>query len=144
MIKNYLKIAFRHFKKQKGYTFINIAGLAIGMACCILILLWVHDELSFDRYHENADHIYRITYAEEIGGAYDQYAIPPFVAAPTFAADLPEKRIYHAAPFADCPNMKLVNLEKILWSLEDLVHEVTVPPEVAGPARQAIERMLAI
>ncbi|UCE21680.1 MAG: ABC transporter permease, partial [Candidatus Aminicenantes bacterium] len=90
MIKNYIKIAFRHFKRQKGYSFINIAGLAIGMACCILIFLWVYDELSFDRYHENADRICRITYAEEIGGAYDHYAIPPFVAAPTFAAELPE------------------------------------------------------
>ena len=90
MIKNYIKIAFRHFKKQKGYSFINIAGLAVGMACCILIFLWVYDELSFDRYHENADNICRITYAEEIGGAYDHYAIPPFVAAPTFAAELPE------------------------------------------------------
>ncbi len=90
MIKNYIKIAFRHFKKQKGYSFINIAGLAVGMACCILIFLWVYDELSFDRYHENADNICRITYAEEIGGAYDHYAVPPFVAAPTFAAELPE------------------------------------------------------
>jgi len=90
MLRNYIKIAFRHFKRQKGYSIINIAGLAVGMACCILIFLWVHDELSFDRYHENADRIYRITYAEEIGGAYDHYAIPPFVAAPTFAAELPE------------------------------------------------------
>jgi putative ABC transport system permease protein len=94
MIKNYIKIAFRHFKRQKGYSFINIAGLAVGMACCILILLWVHDEWSFDRYHENADRIYRITYAEEIGGAYDHYALPPFVAAPTFAAELPEIKAY--------------------------------------------------
>lgn len=94
MIKNYIKIAFRQFKKQKGYSFINIAGLAVGMACCILILLWVYDELSFDRYHENADRIYRITYVEEIGGAYDHLALPPFVAAPTFAAELPEIRAY--------------------------------------------------
>jgi putative ABC transport system permease protein len=94
MIKNYIKIAFRHFKRQKGYTFINISGLAVGMACCILILLWVYDELSFDRYHENADRIYRITYAEEIGGAYDHLALPPFIAAPAFAAEVPEIRAY--------------------------------------------------
>lgn len=60
------------------------------------------------------------------------------------AADHPEKRIYHAAPFADCPNMKLVTLEKILWSLEDLAHEVVVPPEIAPPARAALDRMLAV
>jgi putative ABC transport system permease protein len=94
MNKNYIKIALRHFKRQKGYSFINIAGLAVGMACCILIFLWVYDELSFDRYHENADRICRITYAEEIGGAYDHYSVPPFVAAPTFAAELPEILTY--------------------------------------------------
>jgi putative ABC transport system permease protein len=61
MIKNYLKIAFRVFKKHKGYSFINITGLAVGIACCVLILLWVQDELSFDRFHENYDEIYRTT-----------------------------------------------------------------------------------
>ncbi|MGB3863131.1 MAG: ABC transporter permease [Candidatus Aminicenantaceae bacterium] len=58
MIKNYIKIALRNLSRHKGYSFINIAGLAIGMACCILILLWVQDELSFDRFHKNADSIY--------------------------------------------------------------------------------------
>ncbi len=94
MIKNYLKIALRNIKKHKGYSFINIAGLAVGMACCILILLWVQDELSYDRYHDNADHIYRITYAEEIGGAFDHYALPPFAAAPAFAAEVPGIKAY--------------------------------------------------
>ena len=89
MLKNYLKIALRNINKHKGYSFINIAGLAVGMTCCILILLWVQDELSYDRYNENADRIYRITYAEEIGGAFDHYALPPFPAAPAFAAELP-------------------------------------------------------
>ena len=89
MLKNYLKIALRNLQKHKVYSFINIAGLVVGMACCILILLWVQDELSYDRYHENADRIYRITYAEEIGDAYDHYALAPFVAAPAFAAEIP-------------------------------------------------------
>ena len=61
MFKNYLKIAFRNISKHKGYTFINIAGLAIGMACCILILLFVFDELSYDKFHENHDRIIRVT-----------------------------------------------------------------------------------
>ncbi len=60
MFKNYIKIALRNIKKHKGYSFINIAGLAIGMACCILILLWVQHEVSYNRFHENADDIYRI------------------------------------------------------------------------------------
>jgi len=89
MLKNYLKIALRNINKHKGYSFINIAGLAVGMTCCILILLWVQDELSYDRYNENAGRIYRITYAEEIGGTFDHYALPPFPAAPVFAAEVP-------------------------------------------------------
>lgn len=60
MLSNYLKVALRNLIRQKGYSFINIAGLAIGIACCILILLYVIDELSYDRYHEKADRIYRI------------------------------------------------------------------------------------
>ena len=59
MIKSYIKIALRYIIKHKGYSFINIVGLAIGMAVCILILLYVQSELSFDGYHEHADRIYR-------------------------------------------------------------------------------------
>jgi putative ABC transport system permease protein len=90
MLKNYLKVALRVFKRQKGYSFINILGLAVGMASCLLILLWVYDEASYDRYQKNADRIYRITYEEIIGGAYDHYAIPPFPAAPAFKEEIPE------------------------------------------------------
>jgi len=60
MFWNYLKIAWRNIKRYKGYSFINIFGLAIGLACCILILLWVQDELNYDRFHTNADDLYRI------------------------------------------------------------------------------------
>jgi len=61
MLKNYIKIALRNITRQKAYSLINISGLAIGIAACILILLFVKDELSFDRYHENADRIYRVS-----------------------------------------------------------------------------------
>lgn len=60
MIKNYFLEAFRNIKKHTWYSFINISGLTVGIACCILMILWVQDEISFDRYHENADEIYRV------------------------------------------------------------------------------------
>ncbi len=60
MFKNYLKVAFRNLTRQKGYSFINITGLAIGMVCAIFILLWVQDELSYDGFHENKDNIFRV------------------------------------------------------------------------------------
>src|SRR5688500_18878577 len=60
MIKNYFKIAWRNLFKNKFYSAINIAGLAIGLAVGIMILLWVQDEFSFDSFHEHADDIYKI------------------------------------------------------------------------------------
>ena len=60
MFWNYVKIAWRNIKRYKGYSFINIVGLAVGLACCILILLWVQDELNYDRFHTNADDLYRV------------------------------------------------------------------------------------
>jgi putative ABC transport system permease protein len=60
MLKNYVKIAFRNLKRQKGYSFINIAGLTIGLTCCIFIFLYVQYETSYDSYHKDADRIYRI------------------------------------------------------------------------------------
>ncbi|MCP4727749.1 MAG: ABC transporter permease, partial [bacterium] len=60
MLKNYLKIALRNISRQKGYSFINIAGLAVGIACCILISLWCIDELSFDKFHNDIERLYRV------------------------------------------------------------------------------------
>ncbi|MGD9345820.1 MAG: ABC transporter permease [Candidatus Aminicenantes bacterium] len=59
MLKNYFKITWRNIKNNKTYSFINIMGLAVGMACCILILLWVQDELSYDKFHKNYSDIYQ-------------------------------------------------------------------------------------
>jgi len=60
MFRNYFKIAFRNLARNKIYSFINIAGLGIGLACALLIMLYVKDEISFDRFHKNVNHIYRI------------------------------------------------------------------------------------
>ena len=61
MFRNYIKIILRNMKKHKGYSFINITGLAVGMAVSLLIILYLRFELSYDTYHENADRIYRVT-----------------------------------------------------------------------------------
>jgi putative ABC transport system permease protein len=91
MLKNYLKITIRNFRKNKGYSFINIAGLAIGMACCILILIWVKDELSFDRFHANADAVYRITeHQYDSSGDYFPVAVTPWPLAEALKNDFPE------------------------------------------------------
>jgi putative ABC transport system permease protein len=68
MFQNYLKIALRNLWRQKGYSAINIIGLAVGVACCIVILLYVANELNVDRFHHNGDHIYRLMRKTEISG----------------------------------------------------------------------------
>ncbi len=60
MIKNYFKTAFRNLARNKVYSFINIAGLSLGLGCAMLIMLYVKDEVSFDRFHKNVNNIYRI------------------------------------------------------------------------------------
>lgn len=60
MFKSYLKIAYRNIRKNKIYSFINISGLSVGLACCLIILLFVKYELSFDKFHSKADRIYRV------------------------------------------------------------------------------------
>lgn len=60
MLKHYIKIALRNIRKYKAYSLINIAGLTIGMACFILIFLWVYDELHYDTFHTNSDRLFRI------------------------------------------------------------------------------------
>ena len=60
MIKNYLKTAWRSLLRNKSYAAINVAGLAIGIAACLLIFLIVHFETSFDNFHANKDRIYRV------------------------------------------------------------------------------------
>ncbi|TFG77080.1 MAG: ABC transporter permease [Chrysiogenales bacterium] len=89
MLKNYLKIAWRSILKQRGYAFINVFGLAGGMACCIFLLLWVQDELSYDRFHENAARIFRI---EAVAGSDSgqRLAEVPCALGPAVGAAIPE------------------------------------------------------
>jgi putative ABC transport system permease protein len=90
MLKNYLKIALRTIRKQKGYSFINITGLAIGISCCILILLWVNEEVSYDRFHKSADHLYRVNGVNQTTGQLFLQWQMPTPLAPALKEDIPE------------------------------------------------------
>nr|MCU0470434.1 ABC transporter permease [Arcicella sp.] len=74
MLQNYLKIAFRNLQRNKVYSAINIGGLAVGMATCLLISLYVLDEINYDRYHQKADRIYRIDFDVKFGGQDKAFA----------------------------------------------------------------------
>jgi len=60
MLTNYLKIALRNLLRQKGYSLLNVAGLAVGLACAFLITVWIQDEVRYDRFHESGDRLYRV------------------------------------------------------------------------------------
>ena len=73
MIQNYIKIAWRNILKTKGYSTINIIGLAIGLACSLLIVIYVKNELSYDKYHLNKDRIYRIVHGYKDVSSTEQH-----------------------------------------------------------------------
>lgn len=92
MLSHYLKIALRNLQKQKIYTLINILGLSIGLAGCVLIMLFVMEHLNFDTFHRKADRIYRVNYKAKLSADADPYhigATPP-PAAKTLMAEFPE------------------------------------------------------
>jgi len=90
MIKNYIKTAFRSLQKNKGFTAINVLGLALGLAACLLIVFYVVDELSYDKYNVNASRIYRVNEDLKLGDNKVQYAVCMAPLAQTLKTDFPD------------------------------------------------------
>jgi putative ABC transport system permease protein len=90
MLKNYLTIAFRQLKKQGFYSVINIVGLAVGIAACLLIVLFITDELSYDRYSKNSDRIYRVNNDISFGGNAAGLAVSAAPVGHAMQQDYPE------------------------------------------------------
>ncbi|GAB3175498.1 ABC transporter permease [Telluribacter humicola] len=90
MIQNYLKIAWRNLRKHQFYSFLNIFGLSLGLASCLLITLYVIDELSYDRFFDKADRIYRIDADIKFGGPEMKLAVAPDPMAFTIEIDYPQ------------------------------------------------------
>ena len=90
MFKNVLKVMLRNLKKYRAFSAINILGLAFGMACCLLILMVVADELSYDRYNLKGDRIFRLNSHSTIGGTTRHFAASPAALAPAIKESIPE------------------------------------------------------
>ena len=122
MFKNYLKIAFRNMARSKGFTFINIAGLAVGMASAIIILLWIQNELSYDRFHEKTDRLYTAWNRSVFDGKLQCWNTTPKILAPTLKQDYPEVEASTRASWGN----------DFLFSIGDKrlnVHGITVDPD---------------
>jgi putative ABC transport system permease protein len=136
MLKNYVITALRNIRRQKGFSLLNLSGLAVGITCFILISLYVQSELSYDRYHEGAGRIYRVCgeHPFEYHGR-NQSAITPAPLAPALKADLPE--VQSAVRFVDVDNALLSAgehsfLEETIYFADPEIFEVFSFPLLTG------------
>ncbi|MET0244134.1 MAG: ABC transporter permease, partial [Flavitalea sp.] len=90
MFKNFFKVAYRNLWRNKGFSFINIFGLAVGMAAAILIVLWIQNELSYDQFHTRKDHIYEAWNRARFDNKLFSWNTTPKVLARTLEKDVPE------------------------------------------------------
>ena len=141
MFKNYLKVAFRNIKRHKGYSFINITGLAIGMACCLLISLWVLDELSFNRFHIHTDQLYRVEFDQNYSGKLFHVTVSPYPMARALEAEIPE--IEHAVRSTSMGELLVRYEDKLLYqdgirAVDPAFLEIFTFPLVKGDSRTAL------
>lgn len=142
MFKNYMKIAFRNIRRHKGYSFINITGLAIGIACCLLITIWVLDELSYDKFHENAATLYRIEENQNYSGRQFHVYVTPYPLAPALKDEIPE--IKDATRYAYAGGLLMRQGEKAffedyIWAVDPSFLHMFTFPLIRGDENTALD-----
>ena len=137
MIRNLIKTAFRNLLKSKGFTTINILGLTLGLATFLLILFYVTDELSYDRYNTNADRIYRVNSDIKYGGNTTLFAITPPPLAASLEADFPEvdkaARLIQASNIQFKKGSQVVPESKSIYAESSLFNVFTLPMVDGSP-----------
>src|SRR6187431_689309 len=142
MLTNYFKIAFRNLWKNKGYSAINIFGLAVGLATCLLILLYVWDELSFDRFNDKADRIFRVQSDIKMGGSELKLSVSSDPMGATLKRDYPLveqfTRIYASeGSMLMKKGEGFINEPKIAYA-DSTFFDVFSVPLIAGNAKTAL------
>jgi putative ABC transport system permease protein len=143
VLKNYIKIALRNLWKHKGYSFINIAGLAVGVACALFILLWVQDEFSANSCHVNARRIYRVEQDQHGDAGAFHVNVTPYPMGPSLKAEIPE--VEQAVRWTS-PGTLLVRygdkafFESGARAVDPEVFRVFTFPLVRGEAEKALAR----
>jgi putative ABC transport system permease protein len=149
MLKNYFKIAIRNLVKNKMFSAINIFGLAIGIASCLLITLYVVDELDYDKFHENGSRIYRLNNDILYGGKDMRMAQTPDILAPVLKKDYPQVenyvRLYNAGPYLikKPSEANFIREERILFA-DSTIFEVFTFPLVAGNPKTVLNEPTVI
>ncbi|MFC2157005.1 ABC transporter permease [Acidobacteriota bacterium] len=139
MFKNYIKIALRNLTRQKGYSFINIFGLALGMACCILILVWVKDEMATDRYHKKIESLYLVRNIQDFGTdkIKGNGSVPAF--GPAAKAEYPE--VLNAARFNNGQSQYLLEykdkqFKEYVQMADPEIFEIFTFPFISGDLKE--------
>ncbi len=144
MLKNYLLIAYRTLKRNKGYTFINIFGLAVSIAVCLLILIYVQHELSYDSFHEKAERIYRVV-SQDTSGTKNAITQPPM--GPALVRNFPEveraTRLYGRGKTLVCRKQQCFYEEAGMYA-DSSIFRVFTFPFVQGDPRTALDAPDAI
>jgi putative ABC transport system permease protein len=141
MFKNYLKTAWRNIVRHKGYSFINIFGLAVGIACCILIMVWVQNELSFDRFNSKADRIYRLYHELTLNSQTRTAPVASAPMAPALRQSFPE--VENAVRITSIGNTTVKFGEREfredqVYLADNSIFEVFSLPMVQGDAKAAL------
>ncbi len=141
MIKNYFKIAFRNLWRNKGFSAINIIGLAIGIATCLIIMLYVNNELGYDRFNKKADRIVRVSFQGNVQGEKmnESTVMPPV--AQTLKADFPD--VEDATRIRDYGTPKLIYDDKSFREdafafVDPNFFQVFTLPLIEGDAKTAL------
>lgn len=142
MFKNHFKIAMRNLWKSKGFSAINIIGLSVGLATCLLILLYVVDELSYDKFNTKADRIYRVDGDIQFGGNHVILAVAPEPMGPTLKKDFPEVeqfvRFRGYGGFLVKKGNENVNEGKVIYA-DSTLFDVFTLPMIAGDPKTALK-----
>jgi putative ABC transport system permease protein len=147
MLKNYIKYAFRNLKKYKGFSAINILGLSVGMACCILLLIFIHHELGFDSYHVKASQIYRLCVDVKIGGTEIRGSSSNAVAAGVLRDQFPEvintARFYWMSRIGGVINKKEFAINRLFYT-DPSVFDIFSWPLLQGDSKNALKKPLSM
>jgi putative ABC transport system permease protein len=142
MIRNYIKTAFRSLLKNKGFTFINVLGLALGLTTCLLIVFYVFDELSYDRYNTKADRIYRVNTDLKAGSNETSFAITAPPVADALLKEFPEvesaMRIGAAANIRFKKDNGVID-EKNSFYCDAALFNIFTLPLIQGDAKTALK-----
>ena len=147
MIYNYLKIALRNFKRNKGFSFINIFGFAAGLMCCLLITIFVLDELSYDRFYPNAERIYRMAHYGVVNDRIDHTARSSPPLAKVLAEQFPEVEAVTKCRNYGFPVFRYqekVFSEERVFGVDPSFFDVFQLPFIKGSPRDALQQRDAI